>query len=40
MTDNDSERAVPREPTEPANTDRRTTGLDDPRALDILTTEH
>jgi hypothetical protein len=27
-------------PTEPTNTDRRKTGLDDPRALDILTTEH
>jgi hypothetical protein len=25
---------------EPANTDRPTTGLDDPRAVDILTTEH
>src|SRR5512132_4415885 len=27
-------------PAELANTDRRKTGLDDPRALDILTTEH
>src|SRR6266540_900034 len=30
----------PPKPAEPANTDRRKTGLDDPRALDILTTEH
>ena len=28
------------DPPEPANTDRRKTGLDDPRAVDILTTEH
>jgi hypothetical protein len=37
---NDSEGAVPRKPTEPANSDRPRIGLDDPRALDILTTEH
>jgi hypothetical protein len=30
----------PPRPAAPANTDRRKTGLDDPRALDILTTEH
>jgi hypothetical protein len=36
----DSERTAPRKSPESASTDRRKTGLDDPRALDILTTEH
>jgi hypothetical protein len=36
----DSERIAPPKPTAPANIDRRKTGLDDPRALEILTTEH
>jgi hypothetical protein len=36
----DPERMAPRNPTEQVNTDRRKTGLDDPRALQILTTEH
>jgi type III secretory pathway component EscS len=40
QTGADSEPTAPRKPTGPANTDRGTTGLDDPRALDILTTEH
>jgi type III secretory pathway component EscS len=31
---------APQKPIGPPNPDRRTTGLDDPRALDILTTEH
>jgi hypothetical protein len=31
---------APEKPVGPPNADRRTTGLDDPRALDILTTEH
>src|SRR5436189_561126 len=32
--------ATPAMPNEPPTTDQRKTGLDDPRALDILTTEH
>jgi hypothetical protein len=32
--------ATPATPNEPPTTDQRKTGLDDPRALDILTTEH
>jgi type III secretory pathway component EscS len=31
---------APQKPTDRASTDRRKTGLDDPRALQILTTEH
>ena len=40
QTGRDSERTESGTPPSPANTDRRKTGLDDPRALDILTTEH
>lgn len=36
----DSERTTPKKPTGPVNTDCRKSGLDDPRALQILTTEH
>jgi hypothetical protein len=36
----DLQRTAARNPIESANTDRRKTGLDDPRALDILTAEH
>ena len=36
----DSERTAPQKLSEPASIDRPKTGLDDPRALDILTTEH
>jgi hypothetical protein len=36
----DPGRMAPRDPTEQVDTDRRKTGLDDPRALQILTTEH
>jgi type III secretory pathway component EscS len=36
----DLERRAPKRPTEPAKDGRRKTGLDDPRALQILTTEH
>jgi hypothetical protein len=36
----DPDRTVPEKASEPPSTDRPKTGLDDPRALDILTTEH
>jgi hypothetical protein len=40
QTSGDSERLTPPKSLESANSDRPRTGLDDPRALDILTTEH
>jgi type III secretory pathway component EscS len=36
----DPERTAPQNPTEQVDPDRRKAGLDDPRALQILTTEH
>src|SRR6266699_2540336 len=35
-----SEGRLPQNPSEPTRSDRAKTGLDDPRAVDILTTEH
>ena len=35
-----AEPRVPEKSNQPANADHRKTGLDDPRAVDILTTEH
>lgn len=40
QTETDSESTAVRKPTGSPNADRPTTGLDDPRAVDILTTEH
>jgi hypothetical protein len=39
-TDGDSERTAPLKAATPTNDDGRKTGLEDPRALQILTTEH
>src|SRR5439155_24567015 len=39
-TGGESEPAALRTPADPVSTDRHRTGLDDPRALQILTTEH
>src|SRR5881392_2735693 len=36
----DPDQTDPRKPTEPMSSDSPKKGLDDPRALDILTTEH
>jgi hypothetical protein len=40
QTESDSERTAPQKASAPTTDDRRKTGLEDPRALHILTTEH